>query len=91
MASRSDLPFNLFWLPPSAPLTSSPIEAILCQMKPSVYLTDPEEMRKARLNQPRVSSEQLRVQREAFQRASEKFSEDARKETFSRGRAKTAG
>jgi len=60
-------------------------------MKPSVYLTDPEEMRKARLNQPRVSSEQLRVQREAFQRASEKFSEDARKETFSRGRAKTAG
>jgi hypothetical protein len=49
-------------------------------MKPAVYLTDPEEMRKARSNQPRVSSEQLHAQREAFQRASEKFSAAARKE-----------
>ena len=60
-------------------------------MKPAIYLTDPEEMRKVRLNQPRVTSEQLRAQREAFQRASEKFSEDARKETSSLGRAKRTG
>ena len=60
-------------------------------MKASVYLTDPAEMRKVRLNQPRASSKQLRLQREAFRRASEKFSADARKETSSRGRVKTAG
>ena len=72
-------------------LTSLVSRAILCLMKPAIYLTDPAEMRKARLNQPRVSSEQLRLQREAFQRASEKFSEVARKETSSRGRVKTAG
>ena len=59
-------------------------------MKAPVYLTDPAEMRKARLNQPRVTSEQARLQREALQRASEKFSEDARKETSSRGREKKA-
>ena len=34
----------------------------------------------------RVSSEQARHQRERLQRASEKFSDDARKETSSRGR-----
>ena len=60
-------------------------------MKAPVYLTDPAEMRKARLNQPRVSLEQLRTQREAFRRASEKFSEAAKKETSSRGRTKIAG
>ena len=60
-------------------------------MKPAVYLTNPAEMRKARLNQPRVSSEQARRQREAFQRASEKFSEAAMKETFTRGGANCLG
>ena len=60
-------------------------------MKPAIYLTDPEEMRKVRLNQPRVTSEQLRAQREALQRASEKFSAAASKEISSRGRAKTTG
>ena len=59
-------------------------------MKPAIYLTDPNEMRKARLNQPRVSLEQLRAQREALQRAAEKFSEDARKEISSPGRASKA-
>jgi hypothetical protein len=62
-------------------LTISTLHTILCLMKVAVYLTDPAEMRKARLNQPRVNSEQLRAQREAFRRASERFSEAARKET----------
>ncbi len=60
-------------------------------MKASVYLAKPAEMRKARLNQPRVNSEQLRIQRENFQRAIDKASEHARNETFSFGRVKTAG
>ena len=60
-------------------------------MKLAIYLTDPEEMRKVRLNQPRVTSEQARRQRKLLQRASEKFSEDARKETSSRGRASKVG
>ena len=55
-------------------------------MKPPVYLTDPEAMRKARLNQPRVTSEQARAQREALRRASEKFFADAKAEIFSPGR-----
>jgi len=60
---------------------------ILCQMKKAaVYLTDPEEMRKVRLNQPRVSSEQARRQRELFRRARAKFSEDAKKKISLRGR-----
>ena len=66
-------------------LTSLVSRAILCLMKQAIYLTDPAEMRKARLNQPRVSSEQARRQRQVLKRASEKFSEDARKETSSRG------
>ena len=66
-------------------------DAILCPMKAAIYLTDPAEMRKARLNQPRASSEQLLAQREAFQRASGRFSETARKGTSSRGRVKTTG
>ncbi len=69
----------------------SMLDMILWQMKPSVYLTDPAEMRKARLNQPRVSPEQLRAQREVLQRASEKFSAAARKGTSSPGRVKAAG
>ncbi|MBI5387518.1 MAG: hypothetical protein HZA90_22900 [Verrucomicrobia bacterium] len=59
-------------------------------MKPAVYLTNPEAMRKVRLNQPRVSSEQARAQRELLRRASEKFFADAKSETCSRGRAKLA-
>jgi len=59
-------------------------------MKVAVYLTDPGEMRKAGLNQPRVSSEQARRQWELLQRASERFSEDARKEISSRGRVRKA-
>ena len=64
----------------NAPLTISMFDAILCPMKAAIYLTNPAEVRKARLNQPRVSSEQARHQRERLQRASEKFSDDARKE-----------
>ena len=67
-------------------LTLGILGAILWPMGAPVYLTNPAEMRKARLNQPRVSSEQARRQREALRRATEKFSEDARKETSSRGR-----
>ena len=70
-----------------ARLTFCTLDTILCPMKAAIYLTDPVEMRKARLNQPRVSSEQARRQREALRRAAEKFSEDARKEISSRGRA----
>ena len=58
-------------------------------MKPAVYLTKPEEMRKARLNQPRVTSEQARAQRECLRRASEKFSADTKSATSLRGRTKT--
>jgi hypothetical protein len=78
-------------LPLSAQLTFSSIASILCQMKPAVYLSDPEEMRKVRLNQPRVTPDQARRQRALLQRASEKFSEEARKQTSSRGGAKTTG
>ncbi len=74
----------------NARLTFRTLHAILCQMKPAVYLTDPAQMRKARLNQPRVSLEQARRQRELLQRASEKFSQDAKRGTFSRGRVSKA-
>jgi hypothetical protein len=59
-------------------------------MKPAIYLTDPKEMRKARLNQRRASSEELRLQEERLRLAAEKFSENARKETSSRGPKKLA-
>ena len=71
-------------------LTFLPASLILWPMKRAVYLTDPEAMRKARLQQPRVTSEQARAQLEQFRRASEKFSEDAKSATSSRGREKTA-
>jgi hypothetical protein len=58
-------------------------------MKPAIYLTDPDAMRKARLNQPRVTSEEARAQLEEFRRASEKFFEDAKRGISSRGREKT--
>ena len=60
----------------------------LCSMKPAVYLTDPEAMRKVRLNQPRVTSEQARAQREHLRRASEKFFADAKSGTCSPGQRK---
>lgn len=60
-------------------------------MKPAILLSDPEAMRKARLSQPRVNSEEARRQRELLERASEKFSEDARKEICLRGRGNKAG
>jgi hypothetical protein len=50
----------------------------LCPVKPAVYLTKPAEMRKARLNQPRVTFEQFREQLDSFRLASEKFSESAK-------------
>jgi hypothetical protein len=57
-------------------------------MKPTIYLTDPEAMRQARLNQPRVSSEQFHAQIEEVRRAAERYSEVAKKEISSRGLAK---
>ncbi len=57
-------------------------------MKQPIYLTDPKEMLKVRLNPPRATSEQARLQRERLKLAAEKFSEDAKKETSSRGRKK---
>lgn len=57
-------------------------------MKPAVYLTDPEAMRKARLNQPRVTSEQLRAQFEAFRRATAASSKVVKRATCSPGHAK---
>ena len=83
--------FNCVLFGLKARLTFRILNAILWPMKKAIFLTDPAEMRKARLNQPRVSLEQLQRQLEAFQRAAEKFSEDARKETSSTGRVKTAG
>ena len=70
----------------NAQLTSDILGMSLSPMKAAIYVTDRAEMRKARLSQPRVTSEQARRQRELLQRATEKFSEDARKETSSRGR-----
>ena len=59
-------------------------------MKSPIYLTDPKEMLKVRLNQPSVSSEQARAQRERLKRATEKFSAAARNATSSLGRVKAA-
>ena len=58
-------------------------------MKPPIYLTDPEEMLKVRLNQPRTTFEQRRDQQERLRLAAEKFFADAKKETSSPGRKKT--
>ena len=57
----------------------------LWPMKPTVYLSDPVAMRKVRLNQPRVTSEQLRAQFEAFRLATAKPLKVARRETCSLG------
>ena len=71
-------------------LTLSRTAANLCPMKPPIYLTDPKEMLKVRLNQPRATSEQLRLQRERLRLAAEKFFAAAKKETSSNGRKKMA-
>jgi hypothetical protein len=57
-------------------------------MKAAVYLTKPEEMRKARLNQPRVTSEEARRQCLQLRHATERFSAAARSETSARGLSK---
>lgn len=58
-------------------------------MKAIVNLT-PEEMLKARLNQPRVSLEYLEAQMERHRRDSEAFAKAARKETSKPGPEKVA-
>jgi hypothetical protein len=58
--------------------------------KPAIILTSPEELRQARLNQPRVSLEYLRKQRERHRLASEAFAKAARSATSKAGRAKAA-
>lgn len=59
-------------------------------MKPAIYLTDPKEMLRVRLNQPRATLERLRRQEEELRLAAEKFSAAAKSATSSRGRAKVA-
>lgn len=56
--------------------------------KPAIILTSPEELRQARLNQPRVSLEYLRKQRERHRRASEAFAKAAKNATWKLGREK---
>ena len=57
-------------------------------MAKAVYPTKPGELLKARLNQPRVSSEELLRQMEEHKRASEEFFKAARNATSKSGRAK---
>lgn len=59
-------------------------------MKPDIYLTDPKEMRKARLNQRRATLPELLDQEARLRSAAEKFSADAKKEISSLGRKKIA-
>ena len=58
-------------------------------MKPPIYLTDPKEMLKVRLNQPRATLQQLLRQEAELRSAAEKFSAAARNATSSHGRKKT--
>jgi hypothetical protein len=58
--------------------------------KPAIILTSPEELRQARLNQPRVSSERLRQNEEQHRRASEAFAKAARNATSKAGHEKMA-
>ncbi len=69
-------------------LTLPRTAATVCPMKPPIYLTDPKEMLKVRLNQPRATSEQLRLQRERLKLAAEKFFADTRRETSLPGQKK---
>lgn len=57
-------------------------------MKPPIYLTDLDEMRRVRLTQPRMSLEEARAQEAVLRLAAEKFSADARNAISSRGREK---
>jgi len=54
--------------------------------KPAIYLTDPAEMLKLRLNMPRQSSEQARLQREHLAHVAEATVADAKAAISSRGR-----
>jgi hypothetical protein len=56
--------------------------------KPAIILDTAEELLQARLNQPRVSSEVLRQQREQHRLASEAFAKAAKNGTLKLGRAK---
>ena len=58
--------------------------------KPAIILTSPEELRQARLNQPRVSLERLRQNEEQHRRASEAFAKAAKNATSKSGRTKLA-
>ena len=59
-------------------------------MKPPIYLTDPKEMLKVRLNQPRATLQQLLRQEAELRSAAEKFSADAKNAISSLGRKKVA-
>ena len=51
----------------------------------TVYLSDPEEMRRRRLNQRPMSCEEFLAQQKRIKAAAEQFFDDAKKETSSRG------
>ena len=57
--------------------------------KPAIILDSAEELRRARSNQPRVSLEELRMQRERHRLASEAFSKAAKNATLKAGRGNT--
>jgi hypothetical protein len=57
-------------------------------MVKTIIVTKPGEMLKARLNQPRVSSEYLRQQEERHRQASEEFFKAARNAISKRGQRK---
>ena len=56
--------------------------------KPAIYLTDPAEMLKTRLSQPRVTSEEARRQREHLERVVEATSRAAKPAISTHGLAK---
>lgn len=58
--------------------------------KPAIILGSPEELRRARSNQPRVSLERLRQNEEQHRFAAEAFARDAKSATLKRGLAKAA-
>ena len=59
-------------------------------VKPAIILTSPEELRQARLNQPRVSLARLRLNEEQHRHASEAFAKAGRNATSKAGHAKVA-
>ena len=54
------------------------------------HILSREEMLQARLNQPRISLEELRLQEERLRQSSEEFARDGSKETSKSGRSKVA-